>query len=210
VSLRERYARLEEREKRLFGILIAIVAAAVLLSPPLALLAVVHSARSENEAIREALQALHDDATAIAKAKADKTAVVERYARPAPPLAAFLSKVASESGVEIPESQDRQAVPHGKKFEERLTKITLRKVGMLKLVKFMERIEQSGHPVRISQLNVRKRGSEPDSYDVDMVVSAFDRKAEPKPKTAGKDKDAGAEEPPAGEEGAGEDKETEE
>jgi general secretion pathway protein M len=47
-------------------------------------------------------------------------------------------------------------------------------------VKFLERIEQSGYPVRITQINVRKRGSEPDSYDVDLVVSAFDRKAEPK------------------------------
>jgi general secretion pathway protein M len=34
--------------------------------------------------------------------------------------------------------------------------------------------------VKVTQINVRKRGSEPDSYDVDMVVSAFDRKAEPK------------------------------
>jgi hypothetical protein len=45
--------------------------------------------------------------------------------------------------------------------------------------------------VRISQFDVRKRGSEPDSYDVDLVVSAFDRKAEPKtaPKAA---RDGGA------------------
>ncbi len=206
MSLRERYARLEEREKRLFGVLIAIVAVAVLLSPPLALLAVVHSARSDNETIREALQALNDEQGAISKAKANKSAVVERYSRPAPPLAAFLSKLAQESGIEIPESQDRQAIPHGKKFEERSTKITLRKVDMLKLVKFMERIEQSGHPVRISQLNIRKRGSEPDSYDVDMLVSAFDRKESPKSAKGAAAKDGGADEP-AADEGASEEEE---
>lgn len=200
MSLRERYARLEEREKRLFGVLIALVGAALLLAPPLALLAVVHSARSENEDIRAALQAINDEQAAIAKAKASKSAVVERYSRPAPPLAAFLSKIASEAGVEIPESQDRQSVPHGKKFEERSTKITLRKVNMLKLLKFMEKIEQSGHPVRISQLNIRKRGSEPDSYDVDMLVSAFDRKEDKKAKPAA-GKDAGAEGTAEGEEG---------
>ncbi|HEV8247063.1 MAG TPA: hypothetical protein VGP93_14900, partial [Polyangiaceae bacterium] len=111
----------------------------------------------------------------------------------------FLAKLAGEAGLEIPESQDRQSVPHGKKFEERSTKITLRKVGMYKLVKFMEKIEQSGHPVRISALNIRKRGTEPDSYDVDMVVSAFDRKEikEAKPK-AGTSKDGGAEGEKAG------------
>jgi general secretion pathway protein M len=190
VSLGERFSRLEERERRLLGVLIAIVVAAVLLAPPLALLAVVHSHQSDNEAVREALRSIDDEQVAIARSKANRSAVVERYARPAPPLAAFLSKFASEVGIEIPESQDRQSVPHGKKFDERSTKITLRKVGMLKLLKFMEKIEQSGHPVQIAQINIRKRGSEPDSYDVDMVVSAFDRKEAPKAKA---DKDAGAE-----------------
>jgi general secretion pathway protein M len=54
---------------------------------------------------------------------------------------------------------------------------------MLKLVRLMEKIETSGHPVAISSLDIRKRASEPDSFDVDMVVSAFDRKA-PEPKKA--------------------------
>ncbi len=190
MSLGERFSRLEERERRLLGVLIAIVVAAILLAPPLALLAVVQSRQGDNEAVREALRSIDDEQAAIARSKANRSAVVERYARPAPPLAAFLAKYASEVGVEIPESQDRQSVPHGKKFDERSTKITLRKVGMLKLLKFMEKIEQSGHPVQISQINIRKRGSEPDSYDVDMLVSAFDRKEAPKPKA---ERDAGAE-----------------
>ena len=74
-------------------------------------------------------------------------------------------------------------MPHGKRYDERSTKIVLRKVGMLKLVHLMEGIEKSGHPVTLSSLNIRKRAVEPDSYDVDMVVSAFDRKA-PEPKKA--------------------------
>ncbi len=203
MSLRERYARLEERERRLLDVLLLIVAAMALLAPPAALLAVVHSHKSDNDAMREALDSIAEEEPAIARAKATRSAVLERYSRPAPPLAAFLSKVAGEVAIEIPESQDRQSVPHGKKFDERSTKITLRKVGMYKLLKFMEKIEQSGHPVRISQLNIRKRGTETDSYDVDMVVSAFDRKEVKEPKTkGGADKDGGAEaessaEPPA-------------
>jgi general secretion pathway protein M len=94
-----------------------------------------------------------------------------------------LSKIAGEVQVEIPESQDRQPVPHGKRFTERSTKITLRRVGMFKLVKLLERLETSGHPVALASLNIHKRGSEPDSFDVDMVVSAYDRKA-PEPKKA--------------------------
>jgi general secretion pathway protein M len=54
---------------------------------------------------------------------------------------------------------------------------------MLKLVKLMEKIETSGHAVALSSLNIHKRASEPDSFDVDMIVSAYDRKA-PEPKKA--------------------------
>ena len=52
---------------------------------------------------------------------------------------------------------------------------------MLKLIKLMEKIETSNMPVALASLNIHKRASEPDSFDVDMVVSAFDRKA-PEPK----------------------------
>ena len=180
MSLADRLRTLEDRERRLLGVLVAMVLGALVLMPPVALYALVHSRRSEVDEIREALQAIESERETVEKAKAGKGAIEQRYSRPAPPLAAFLARLASEAGVEIPESQDRQAVPHGKRFEERSTKITLRKVGLLKLVKFLEKIEQSGHPVRISQFGMRKRGSEPDSYDVDIVVSAFDRKAEPK------------------------------
>ena len=46
----------------------------------------------------------------------------------------------------------------------------------------MESIAASKYPLRISQLNIRKRGTGTDSYDVQMVVSAFDRKEKEKAK----------------------------
>ncbi len=184
MTLRERLERLEDRERRLLGLALGVALLGAVLIPPAALLAVVHGRRTDVNAIRDAITAINDDAAAVEQARAEKEAITQRYARPAPQLQAFLAKLAGESEVEIPESQDRQSVPRGKRFEERSTKVTLRKIGMLKLVKFLERIEQSGYPVKISQIDVRKRGTEPDSYDVDMIVSAFDRKAEPKAKDA--------------------------
>jgi len=184
MTLRERLERLEDRERRLLGVALAVALLGAVLIPPAALLAVVHGRRSDVEAIRDAISAINDDSEAIEHAKAEKLAITERYAHAAPQLQAFLASLASQSEVEIPESQDRQSVPRGKRFEERSTKVTLRKVGMLKLVKFLERIEQSGYPIKITQFDVRKRATEPDSYDVEMIVSAFDRKAEPKAKEA--------------------------
>jgi general secretion pathway protein M len=46
---------------------------------------------------------------------------------------------------------------------------------MASIAKFLEAIEKSGHPVAVSRLNIRKRAGEPDSYDVEVGVSAFDR-----------------------------------
>jgi general secretion pathway protein M len=187
VSIRERLERLEDRERRLLGIAVAVAATFALLVPPLALAAVVHGKRGQVEEIQAAVQSILADEETIAQARAERAAITQRYSRPAPQLQAFLARLASEATVEIPESQDRQVVPRGKRFDERSTKITLRKVGMLKLSRFLEKIVNSGHPVRITQIDIRKRGTEPDSYDVDMIVSAFDRKAPEKPAPAVRD-----------------------
>jgi general secretion pathway protein M len=192
VNIRDRFSRLGSREQRLLNVVLLVLGVLMVVVVPIALTLLVHSKSGDNKALAEASQSIADSREQIEKTKAEKAATLQRYARPAPPLAAFLAGLASESGIEIPESQDRQGVPHGKRYTERSTKMSLHKVGMLKLVKFMERIEQSGNPVRISSLNIRKRGPDADMYDVEMTVSAFDRAAAAeKPKKAA--------EPPASE-----------
>jgi general secretion pathway protein M len=197
MSLRDRIERLEPRERQLLTLLLGLLAAFLLLLVPVAVAALVGSKRAGVQELRDAIDQIQASRDEIAKRERERAQVVERYSKPAPPLAGLLETLATESKLEIPESQDRAPVPHGKRYDERSTKIVLRKVGMLNLVKFMERIEQSGHPVAIARLNIRKRGTEPDSYDVDMIVSAFDRKAETKPdKAAGEGDTAGEDREP--------------
>jgi general secretion pathway protein M len=185
VSIADRIARLDPREQRLLNGALLAVGVVVVLLLPISLTAIVHGKRSDNQALRDAADSITDSMEQIQRAQVEKAATLQRYATPAPPLAPFLAGLATEAGVEIPESQDRQAVPHGKKYTERSTKFSLHKVGMLKLLKFMERIEQSGNPITISSLNIRKRLEPPDQYDVEMMVSAFDRSTTPdKPKKA--------------------------
>jgi general secretion pathway protein M len=179
VTLADRIARLDAREQRILSGALIALGVLIVFMLPIGLTALEHSRRGENQALRDAADNLEDNRDQIERAKLEKAATLQRYAKPAPPLAAFLAGLATEAGVEIPESQDRQVVPHGKKYTERSTKIALHKIGMLKLSKFMERIEQTDNPVSISSLNIRKRGPDPDSYDVEMVVSAFDRSAAP-------------------------------
>lgn len=189
MALGDRLRQLEPRERQLLGLLSLIFLLLLLLAVPAGTAAVLGSKRAQNEALREAVDQIQANRAAVANRDRDRQEVAKRYGAPAPPLAAFLEKLAAQVKIEIPESQDRAVVPHGKRFEERSTKIVLRKVGMLALVKFMEQIAQSGPPVSVSRINIRKRATEPDSFDVEMIVSAFDRKAEEKKKDAAKEKD---------------------
>jgi general secretion pathway protein M len=108
-----------------------------------------------------------------------------RYAKPAPPLASFIDESAKQNGISAAESQDRPEVPHGKRYTERVAVVKMHKVGMLALARTLEKIEQSGYPVAITRLNLRPRSGEPDSYEVELGVSAYDRKGEAGAASAG-------------------------
>jgi len=182
VSLRDRINQLEDRERRLLGVLILVFGVFVILVIPLGVTAYLSSVNADNESIREAIAAINDGRAMLEKRANERADVEARYARTAPALAGYLAGVADSVKVEIPETQDQQAIPHGKSFEERSNKITMRDVGMLALARFMEKLAQSGYPVSISRLNIRKRGTKPDSYNVQMTVSAYDKIAKEKPK----------------------------
>ena len=177
-NVRDRLERLEDRERRLLGILVLVVVGLVVVLMPLGVAALLSAKQSENEELRSIIEEIQQSREALRKRAAERDRVTLRYSRPAPPLAGLLDGLAKQSAIEIPESQDRAVIPHGKRFEEKSTKIVLRRVGMLNLVKFMEQVEQTGHPVSLSTLNIRKRGTELDSFDVEMVVSAFERTTE--------------------------------
>jgi general secretion pathway protein M len=182
-NVRERFDRLEQREQRLLLILVGVFGALIVLAVPIVLSATAASRKSENESIREALAALDEARPKLEAQDADRQKVLAHYAKPAPPLAGFLEQHATAHQIEIPESQDQSLVKHGKKFEERSTKVVLQKVGMKSFSQFLEEVENAGFPVRVSALDLRKRATEPDSYDISLSVSAYDRK-EPEKKPA--------------------------
>src|SRR5262245_51906954 len=197
MGLGERLEQLEPRERQLIGIMVGVLAVLLLGGLVVGVPAPLSSMRGKHAAIRETIEAIQQGRTKVAQREKEKKELVQRYSNATPPLASFLEKAAAQAGLEIPESQDRALVPHGKRYDERSTKIVLRKVGMLAVVKFMEKIEQAGHPVSIGRLNIRKRGTEQDSYDVEMILRAFDRKPDDKEKDKDKDKDKKKSEKPA-------------
>jgi general secretion pathway protein M len=86
VSLSERLARLEPRERRLLGILGGVLGFMAFLAIPIAIAATVHSQANENDALREAISSIDDARAKVEKVQAGRDAVTARYAHRVPGL----------------------------------------------------------------------------------------------------------------------------
>jgi general secretion pathway protein M len=170
---------LSSRDRRLLTIGGVVLGILVLVGVPVGAEAYVSGRRADNDELRAALSDVQDARTKVRERQGKKDSVVARYAKPAPQLGTFIEQTARANKLEVVDSVDRQPVPHGKKYSERHTIIHFKKAGMLAIAKFLEAVEKSGHPVSVSRLNIRKRTGEPDSYDVEVGLSAFDRTPDP-------------------------------
>ena len=176
MTLRERFEKLEPRERRLLTILGGVLGVALLLALPIYVVKSVSDKRAENEQLRSLVDSIYEARATIGERKAKHDALRARYGKPAPALAGFIEEASRANNIGAAESQDRPEAPHGKRYTERMTVVKMHKVGMLALAKMLEKIEQSGYAVVISKLNIKPRGGEADSYEVELGVSAFDRK----------------------------------
>lgn len=169
------FSELSPRERQLVTAFGALLGAFLLFLVPFGLSATLGSRRDTNAELREALQRVQSSKALVKSRQARREQIAARYAKKAPKLGGFLEQTGKDVKVEIPELQDRPDVPIGKRYVERSTQLRLRKVNGLALLKFLEKIEQSGYPLSVSRLNIRKRSGDRDSFDVEMIVSAYDR-----------------------------------
>lgn len=177
MTLQDRISGLEPRERRLLGAMAGVFGVVLLMLIPLGVSALLSDLTERNQLLRDAIARIESEGDEIRARQEEQEALLARYETPAPALAGFLDKAATASSLDIPEVKPRSPVAHGKRYEERSTSISFRKVGLLALVKFMERVSGGTDPISISKLTIRKRGVEPDTYDVQMTVSAFHRLA---------------------------------
>lgn len=114
-----------------------------------------------------------------------------RFDRDLPPLPGLLERLAGEAGIEIPESREMPDDPIGKKWVRKSVEVRLRRVGLKPFTDFMVKIENENRkiPLAITHVTVKKRAAEPDSYDVDITVSAYTKTSSgKKKKDKGEDK----------------------
>lgn len=197
MSLQDRIDALQPRERRLLAIFAGLFVVIAVLLIPLAVSASLAEKRSENEQLRETIDRLFAERDKITEARDLNEQVLGRYKTPAPQLAGFLDNQAKALSLGIPEFKDRPVVPIGKSYEEHATEISLKKVSMRNLVLFFEKIAQASFPVSVTKVNIRKRATEGDEWDVSMTVSAYHRLATPtKVPTATKAEEPAPEESP--------------
>ena len=190
MTLQERFAKLEARERTLLLAFVGIIFAIIFIVVPLYLHRLVQTARDDNQEIRDFVQTVNESKKKIDQQKALREAMLARYAKTVP--ASFIEDAAKANEVEISETQKKPDVPHGKKFVEHLQTVRLHKVGLLGLSKMLERIDAGGNPVAITRLNIKPRSGETDSYDVEIGVSSFERKPDTKSDKPGAKPDGSA------------------
>ena len=188
--LREWFDKLAPRERRMMGALGIALALFMLFLIPIGVSLALGSRRDANKSLRDAIHAVKNAREDVQKRQAKRDAIVARYVNRAPALAGLMEKAARDNKLDLLETADRPEVPHGKRYNERTTVGRVRKTTMLQLAKMLEQIEQLRMPVYVSRLNIRRRGGERDSYDVELGVSAFDRsepakEAAPPPASSG-------------------------
>ena len=179
MALADRFEQLNARERRLLVIAVCVLAALFLVGLPIGLEAMVAARTSDNDELSAALTAVQDARAAVREHQAKKDSITARYAKKAPALAGFLQDKAVIQKLDVSDSVDNPDIPHGKRYVERSTRIHLKKGGMYAIGKFLESIETSGMPLSVTRLNIHKRPGEPDAYDSEVGVSAYDRVEKP-------------------------------
>lgn len=175
---------LNRREQRNAIVAVSVIGATVFLSVPGALVYYTSALRDQSTELRDALEKVHAARLPIVERKHKRELIVARYREKAPALDSFLEERAREQKLELSDAVGRPEIAIGKRYIERTTVVHLKKAGMGAIARWLESIATSGKPLIVSRLNLRKRTGEPDAYDVEVGVAAFDRNAEPKGENA--------------------------
>src|SRR4051794_28517348 len=99
MTLRERFDKLEPRERRLLTILAGILAAAIFLALPIGVVKVISDKRTENEQVRALIDSIYEARASIGERKAKHDALLARYAKPAPALAGFIEEASRANNI---------------------------------------------------------------------------------------------------------------
>ncbi len=182
-ALRDRFERLSQRERTMvtalgvtFGVMIALIVGYFITDG-------LSSLEQRNNDMRQALRDIDTRRDAYIKARAKSEQIDHKIGTTPVQLQGYLEAAAKETGVEIPESNEKPPQPAGKLYVERSVDLRLKSVRIEQLGAFLKRIETGQNLVLVTALSVRTRDDKHQELDVEMTVSTYEhapKKAETK------------------------------
>ena len=172
--LRDRWERLSSRERTMVSALGVTFILMVTLIVGFVITDGLSTFEEHNSDMRQALRDLETHRQGYLAAKDKLKQLEARIGHNSIQLAGYLEQAAKDSGVEIPESNDRQPVPAGKQYVERSVDLRLRAVKLEALGKFLKKVETGPNLVVVTALNIKTRDDKHEDLDVEMTVSTFE------------------------------------
>jgi type II secretory pathway component PulM len=180
--LRDRWERLSSRERTMVSAMAVTFVLMITLIVGFFITDGLSTFAEHNSAMRQALRDLETHRQSYLNAKQKLQQVEARIGQSQIQLGGYLETAAKESGVEIPESNERQPVPAGKNYVEKSLDLRLRAVKIEALGKFLKRIETGPNLVVVSALSVKTRDDRHQDLDVELTVSTWERAPAKDPK----------------------------
>lgn len=174
-SLRDRYERLSQRERKLVALLGVTFIVMLTLIVGFLITDGLSSMEERNADMRQALRDIESHREAYLKLKSRTAQLESRLGRSSVQLGSFLEQCAKDAGLDIPESNERPPAQAGKQWVERAVDLRLTRVKLEALTDFMRRIETGPNLVVVSALSVRVRDDKHEELDVEMTVSTWER-----------------------------------
>ncbi len=173
-SLRSAFDNLNDRERKLVGVLGAVLGALLVFLPIFLSASAIADVEDENAEIREILRSISNNRAEIAEQRAQREAAERRYDNPAPPLGSFLEAKAREAGYDRPLEVTDQPERVANGFTRRHVRADLPGVDLRTVVNMMTEIENSPYPVAIELVQI-EHFQAGDRYNVEVGVIAFDK-----------------------------------
>lgn len=179
-GLRQRYDRLSQRERTM--VLALGVSFVVMLTLIVGFLVTdgISSIEERNADIRQALRDLETQRDTYLKSRSKAAQLETRLGHGSAQLGGFLEQAAKDSGIQIPEQNERPPAPAGKQWTEKAIDLRLQKVKLDELATFLKKIETGPNLVVVTALSIRTRDDKHEELDVEMTVATYDRAAKGK------------------------------
>jgi hypothetical protein len=190
-GLREKWERWTPRERRLVVLLGATFVLFAVGLVARQIISGLSTLEEKNAKTRAALKLLEENREDLIAARSKAGAEMSVFDAEVPPLATYLEGIATELGIQIPESTEKPGVPKGK-FSERLVEVKLKNITLAELAEFLRRVETNSPAVVTQRVLVMKSAfGTPEKLDsADLTIAAYERIKE-----NGKDAKKGANEP---------------